>query len=47
MLYLAELLTQDPSLHFRYANNICLYCATKSLNDNVKLLASDMWDIMA
>jgi hypothetical protein len=47
MLYLAELLMQDPSLHFKYINNICLYCITKSFNHNVKLLASNMQDIIA
>src|SRR5204863_8353035 len=47
MLYLAELLTWDTSLRFGYADNICLYRATNSLNDNVTLLARDIRDIMA
>jgi hypothetical protein len=46
MLYLAELLAQDPSLRFGYADDICLYYATNSLNHNVRLLASDVQDIM-
>jgi hypothetical protein len=47
MLYLATLLTQDPSLRFRYADDICLYRITKSLDHNVRLLACDVRDIMA
>ena len=47
MLYLAELLAQDPSLRFGYADDICLYRATNSLKHNVRLLASDVRDIMA
>src|SRR5438045_8580099 len=47
MLYLAELIAQDPTLHFGYANNICLYCATKSLDTNVELLAANVCDILA
>src|SRR5436190_23242810 len=47
MLYLAELLMQDTTLHFGYADNICLYRVTGSLNNNVQLLASDIQDILA
>jgi len=47
MLYLAELLAQDTTLCFGYADDICLYRATRSLNNNVQLLASDVWDILA
>jgi len=47
MLYLAELLAQDPTLRFSYADDICLYRATKSLDDNVSLLAADVRSIMA
>jgi ribonuclease HI len=47
MLYLAELLAQDTSLRFGYADDICLHRATKSLDDNVRLLASDVRGIMA
>src|SRR6201996_9280218 len=47
MLYLAELLAQDPSLRFGYADDICLYRATNSLKHNVRLLASDVRNIMA
>ena len=47
MLYLAELLAQDTTLRFGYADDICLYRATGSLNNNVQLLASDVRDILA
>jgi hypothetical protein len=42
MLYLAELLNQDHNLRFGYADDICLYRATKSLDLNVQLLAADV-----
>lgn len=45
MLYLAELLSQDPTLRFGYANDICLYRATTSLYHNVQLLAEDVRSI--
>src|SRR5436190_12556138 len=35
MLYLAELLAQDPALHFGYMDEVCLYQVTKSLDNNV------------
>jgi hypothetical protein len=47
MLYLAKLLLQDTTLRFGYADNICLYHATKSLDINVTLLAKDVRTIMA
>jgi hypothetical protein len=47
MLYLVELLVQDTTLRFGYADDICLYRATGSLNNNVQLLASDVRDILA
>jgi hypothetical protein len=47
MLYLAELLARDTTLRFGYADDICLYQATGSLNNNVQLLASDVQDILA
>ena len=47
MLYLAELLLQDTTLRFGYADDICLYRAIKSLNINVALLAKDVRNIMA
>ena len=47
MLYLAELLTQDPTLRFGYADDINLYRATDSLDTNVNLLASDVQGILA
>ena len=46
MLYLAELLAQDPLLRFRYADNINLYRATNSLDTNVDLLAKDVQGIL-
>src|SRR5438045_1587168 len=47
MLYLAELLTQDPTLRFGYADDINLYHATDSLDTNVNLLASNVRGILA
>src|SRR5438477_1996673 len=47
MLYLAELIAQDPTLCFGYADDICLYRATKSLDTNVELLAADVHNILA
>jgi ribonuclease HI len=47
MLYLAELLLQDPALRFGYADDICLYRATRSLDSNVQLLATDIREIIA
>lgn len=35
MLYLAELLAQNPSFRIGYADDICLYRAPKSLDTNV------------
>lgn len=42
MLYLAELLKQDIRLRFGYADVLCLYCALRSLDKNVKLLPEDV-----
>ena len=39
MLYLAELLNEDPRLRFGYADDICLYRASRTLEENVRLLA--------
>jgi hypothetical protein len=47
MLYLAELLNQDKTLCFRYTDNICLYQASKLLDENVKLLARDVRGILS
>ena len=41
-LYLAELLTQDKTLRFGYADDICIYRATDTLDNNVQLLAADV-----
>ena len=46
MLYLAELLAEDTTLRFGYADDICLYRATPSLEDNVQLLADDVNSII-
>ena len=46
MLYLAELLSQDPTLRFGYADDICLYRTTHSLDQNVALLAKDVQSII-
>ena len=42
MLYLAELLNEDPRLRFGYADDICLYQASRTLEENVRLLAYDV-----
>jgi hypothetical protein len=42
MLYLAELLNKDPKLRFRYIDDICLYRASYTLEENVQLLAQDV-----
>ena len=47
MLYLAELLNQDPKLRFGYADDICLYRAINSLDTNAELLAQDVRGITA
>ena len=47
ILYLVELLAQNSSLRFRYADDICLYRASKSLDINVRLLAKDVREILA
>jgi hypothetical protein len=46
MLYLAELLNADPRLRFGYADDICLYRASFSLQENVELLARDVQEII-
>ena len=40
-LYLAALINQDTKLRFGYADDICIYRATHSLDENVRLLAED------
>jgi hypothetical protein len=46
MLYLAKLLNQDPALCFGYTDDICLYRASATLEENVKLLAQDIRGII-
>jgi ribonuclease HI len=46
-LYLAELLSMDTERRFGYADDICLYRASHSMDDNVELLASDLRHIRA
>jgi hypothetical protein len=41
-LYLAELLNQDRTRRFGYADGVCIYRATHTLDGNVTLLAEDM-----
>jgi hypothetical protein len=43
--YLAELLNQDTALRFGYADDVCLYRATHTLDENVTLLAMDIQSI--
>jgi hypothetical protein len=47
MLYLAELIAQDPMLRFGYTDDICLYRATKCLNINISLLIANIRSILA
>ena len=46
-LYLAELLSMDTERRFGYADDICLYRASHSMDDNVELLASDLRQVKA
>jgi ribonuclease HI len=46
-LYLAELLSVDTKRRFGYADDICLYQASHSLDENVQLLAADLRQIRA
>ena len=46
MLYLAELLNQDSALRFGYTDDICLYRASATLEENVELLARDVRGII-
>jgi hypothetical protein len=46
MLYLAEILKKDPKLRFGYADNMCLYRASHTLEENVQLLAQDVQGII-
>jgi ribonuclease HI len=46
-LYLAELLSMDTKRRFGYADDICLYRASHSLDENVQLLAADLRQIRA
>jgi hypothetical protein len=41
-LYLAELLNQDTTRRFGYADDVCLYRASDSLDENVRQLADDV-----
>ena len=44
-LYLAELLNSDTTHRFDYVDDICLYQATHSLDENVEQLAEDVRQI--
>ncbi|CAJ2509346.1 Uu.00g143720.m01.CDS01, partial [Anthostomella pinea] len=46
MLYLAELLLQDPELRFGYADDLALYRVSKSLQQNAEMLADDLKQVM-
>jgi hypothetical protein len=46
-LYLAELLSMDTERRFGYADDICLYRASHSMDNNVELLAADLRQIRA
>lgn len=47
MLYLAELIDQDRAFRFGYADDICLYRVSNSLDTNVELLSSDVRGILS
>ncbi|ESZ93305.1 hypothetical protein SBOR_6311 [Sclerotinia borealis F-4128] len=46
ILYLAELILENTSLRFGYTDDICLYKASKTLEENTRLLARDIQDII-
>jgi hypothetical protein len=46
-LYLAELLSMDRERRFGYVDDIYLYRASYSMDDNVELLVSDLRQIKA
>jgi hypothetical protein len=46
-LYLAELLSIDTKKRFGYEDDICIYQASHSLDENVQLLAADLRQIKA
>ncbi|RAL61888.1 hypothetical protein DID88_002951 [Monilinia fructigena] len=46
VLYLAELLNQDRSLRFGYADDIAIYRASKSVESNVTMLKRDVHQVM-
>ncbi|RYP43413.1 hypothetical protein DL770_011681 [Monosporascus sp. CRB-9-2] len=46
MLYVADLLLDDPDLRFGYADDLCLLRASKSFDENVSLLADDIRRIL-
>lgn len=46
MLYLAELLSQDRNLRFGYADDLCLYRVSHSLDSNVAQLTQDIASIL-
>lgn len=45
ILYLAELLNKDKTLRFGYADDLCLFRASYSLERNIKLLAVDTKEV--
>lgn len=42
MLYLAELLNTDQTLRFGYADDICIYRVSRTLEENINLLEQDI-----
>lgn len=46
VLYVADLLLDDPDLRFGYADDLCLLRTSKSLDENVRLLAGDVRRIL-
>ena len=47
MLCLFELLIQDTTLRFGYADDVSLFRASSSLDENVRLLAADIHQVVA
>lgn len=47
MLYLAELLLQDTELRFGYADDVALYRASPSLDENIDALKQDVTNILS
>lgn len=46
LLYIADILLEDTRHRFGYADDICFYRASKSLQSNARQLANDLNDVL-